>query len=166
MVQGISAQTNNSFGVVNRIGNTPDGRVVYQVIDAEGKEAGKLSLPAQECDVFEKSYKDIMEAAPKIQKFAQQHSSPEDVRKRRNISRTIICFGTAIGAAIPIYLTRNATTAKQIIATSIGILSGLAGGFGLSLATTTPPGTIKFSKATKNLSKLDIQPVVDNKVVV
>ena len=57
-----------------------NGRVVYQVIDGNGQEAGKMSIPQKDCDVFEKSYKDIIETAPKLQKFAEKHSS-EDSRK-------------------------------------------------------------------------------------
>ena len=161
MVQNINNQTGSQFGAINKIGNTQNGRTVYQVIDANGREAGKLSLPTTDCDMFEKSYKDILEAAPKIQKFAQEHSSPEDIKKRQKASRWIVGICAAIGAGVPIYLTRKASTVKQILTTALGIVGGLTAGFGVSLATTTPPGTMKFSKATKNISKLDIQPVVE-----
>ena len=37
----------------------------------------------------------------------------------------------------------------------------IAGGIGISTAVTSAPGTMKFAKAVKRLSKLDVQPIVD-----
>lgn len=158
MVQSVNNQSVNQFGTINRVGNTPDGRVVYSVTDGEGREAGKMSVAAKDCDVFEKSYHDVIESAPKIQKFVQTHSSPEDIKKRKNTSRWITGICAAIGAGVPIYLTRKASTVKQVLATVVGLVAGVTSGFGLSFAVTTPPGTMKFSKATRNMSKIDIQP--------
>lgn len=161
MVQSVNNSQVNAFGSINRIGSTSDGRVIYSVTDATGKEAGKMSVASKDCDVFEKSYKDIIDSAPKIQKYVQSHSSPEDVQKRKSLSHWIVGSCAIIGAGIPIYLTRKASTVKQVIATVVGLVAGLTGGFGLSFATTTPPGTMKFAKATKNISKIDIQPFVE-----
>lgn len=158
MVQNINGQSPNQFGTINRVGATSDGRLIYQVKDGDNQEVGKISIPGKDQDVFEKSYKDIMESAPKIQKYAQTHSSPEDIKKRKRASRWIVGICAAIGAGIPIYLTRKATTVKQVLATAVGIVGGLTGGFGLSILTTTPPGTLKFAKASKNLSKIDVRP--------
>lgn len=161
MVQNISAQGANPYGSIQKIGTTENGRVVYQVIDGNGKEAGKMSIAGKDCDVFEKSYRDIMESAPKIQKYAQTHSSPADIEKRKKISKWLVWTGAILGAGIPIYLTRKSTTGKQLFATAAGIIAGLTGGFALSIKATTPPGTMKFTKAAKNISKLDIQPIAE-----
>lgn len=158
MVQSVNNQSVNQFGAINRIGNAQDGRGVYSVLDGNGREAGKLSVAANDCDVFEKSYKDVMESAPKIQKYVQTHSSPEAIQKRKRTSRWITVACAAIGAGIPIHLTRNKSTWVQIPVTILGMLAGVMAGFGLSFAVTTPPGTMKFSKATKNISKIDVQP--------
>ena len=155
MVNGI----NNSYGNIQRVGMTQNGRAVYRVIDSNGDEAGKLSVPNANAGQFEKAYKDIMESAPKIQKFAAENSSEQDIKKRRTLSRIIVGTGGLIGAVIPVAITRKSSTLKQILATVAGIVAGLSAGFAASFAATTPPGKFKFIKATRTFSKLDIQPV-------
>ncbi len=152
-----------TFGNIQRAGIMPNGRVVYRVIDPNGQEAGKISVAQDNTDKFEKAYVDIMEAAPKIQKYASEHSSEKDIKKRRNLSRLIVGTCGVIGAGIPIYLTRKASTLKQILCTVVGIVAGLSAGFAASLAATTPPGLYKFAKASRTMSKLDIQPVQEAK---
>ena len=113
-------------------------------------------------DQFEAAYKDVMESAPKIQKFVRENSSEEDIKKRRNLSRLIVGTGGVIGAAIPIALSKKLSRVKTILATVAGIIVGVSAGFVASLAATTPPGTYKFAKATRTFSKLDIQPVIED----
>lgn len=159
MVQNITNQ-NASFGSISRVGTTPDGRIIYQVNDSSGQETGKMTVAAQDADLFEKSYNDIMEAAPKIQKYAVEHSSPEAAERRKKTSRIITLLTTLVGVGIPIYLTRkSSSTFKQVFAALGGAIAGLAAGMGLTFATLTPPGMMKFSKASKNLSKIEIQPL-------
>ena len=105
-----------------------------------------------------------MDAAPKIQKYVTENSSEADIKKRRNLSRAIVGVGGFLGAAIPIALTRKASTLKQIIATVTGVVAGLSAGFATSLSVTTPPGTYKFAKASRTFAKLDIQPISQEKV--
>lgn len=150
-----------SYGNIQRIGTTPNSRTVYRVIDSQGEEAGKLSVPLSQADKFETAYKDVMESAPKIQKFVRENSSEKDIKRRRNISRAIIATGGVIGAAVPIALTKKLSRVKTILATVAGIITGISVGFAASLAATTPPGTYKFAKATRTFSKLDIQPVIE-----
>ncbi len=151
----------NHYGNVRRIGATPNGRAVYQVIDSDGREAGKLSIPVADTDKFEKAYIDIMETAPQIQKYVLENSSEKDIKRRRNLSRAIVAGGGIIGAAVPMALTRKASTLKQILATVFGIVAGLSGGYLAAISATTPPGTFKFAKATRTFSKLDIQPLTE-----
>lgn len=101
---GSSGFKQNSYGNIQKIGMTPNGRTVYRVIDSNGEETGKLSVPQTESDKFESAYKDIMDTAPKIQKFVIENSSEEDIKKRRTLSRVIVGTGGIIGAAIPIAL--------------------------------------------------------------
>ena len=157
-----TSDSNNSFGNIQRAGIMPNGRALYRIIDSNGEEAGKISIPASNTDQFEKAYIDIRESAPKIQDYAAKHSSEADIKKRRNLSRLIVGIGGVIGAGIPIYLTRKASTLKQILSTVAGIVVGLSAGFAASLAATTPPGIYKFAKASRTLSKMDVQPVIDN----
>ena len=70
----------SSFGNVQKIGSTQNGRIVYRVIDSKGEEAGRLTVPQNEVDTFESAYRDIMDTAPKIQKFALENSSEEDIK--------------------------------------------------------------------------------------
>ena len=62
MVNGLSGNLRpNSYGNVMRAGNLPNGRIMYNVIDSEGNQAGKLSLPREQVDTFEASYKENVE---------------------------------------------------------------------------------------------------------
>lgn len=153
----------NSYGNIQRVGTTPNRRTVYRVIDSQGEEAGKLSVPLEQADKFESAYRDVMETAPQIQKFVRENSSEQDIKKRRNLSRAIVATGGVIGAAVPIALSKKLSRVKTILATVAGIIVGISAGFAASLAATTPPGTYKFAKATRTFSKLDIQPVIENK---
>lgn len=159
MVNGITGFKQNSYGNIQKIGATENGRAIYRVIDSEGKEAGRLSVAGADTDKFESAYRDIMDAAPKIQKYVTENSSEADIKKRRNTSRAIVGIGGLVGAAIPVVLTRKASTLKQILATVTGVVAGLTAGFATSLAVTTPPGTYKFAKASRTFAKLDIQPI-------
>lgn len=153
-----------AYGSVQRSGTLPNGRIVFSVTDSEGNDAGKFSLPEEQVDTFEASYKDIMETAPKIKKYVDENSSDEDLRKRRSLGRNIVATCGAIGAAVPVLLFWRANSmTKKILGTVAGVVTGLAAGFGISLSATTPPGSKKFAKATRVISDLDIKPVVDNK---
>ncbi len=152
--------SSNSYGNIQKIGQMQNGRTVYRIIDSQGVEAGKITLPSEDSDKFETAYKDIMETAPKIQEFSINNSSEKDIKRRRNISRAITTVGGIAGVALPLYLTRKSTsTIKKIISTVAGIITGLSAGFLTSLAVTTPPGTFKFIKATRTLSKLDVKAI-------
>ena len=154
----------NPYGSIERIGELPNERALYKLTDAEGNSAGKLTVPMNEVDTFESSYKDILETAPKIQAYVSTNSSEEAIKKRRNIARTIVGASGIIGAAVPLIVLRNsASVTKKILGAVAGIVTGLAAGFFASLGVTTPPGSLTFAKATRTLSKLDIQPVLDEK---
>ena len=163
MVQIFSGELNrNSYGNIQRSGSLPNGRTVYRVIDSNGKEAGKLSVPNEQKDVFEKAYADILDSAPKIQKYAREHSSEKERAKRLQKFRTIVTLGGVTGAVVPLVALRNSSSVtKQILATVGGILTGISAGFGASLAINSPPGTLKFAIASHELSKVDVQPVKD-----
>ena len=155
----------NSYGNVLRAGSLPNGRALYNVIDSEGNKAGKLSIPVDEVDTFEASYKEILDTAPKIQAYVNANSSEEAIKKRRNIARGIVGASGVIGAAIPMIILRKSTSmTKKILGAVAGIVVGLSAGFISSLSVTTPPGSLDFARATRTLSKLDIQPVLDEKV--
>jgi len=155
----------NSYGNIQRIGTTQDSRMIYRVIDSNGKESGKLSVPACDADKFESAYKDVMESAPKIQQFVIENSSEKDIKKRRTLSRVIVGAGGLIGAIIPVACIKKLSTTKRVLSTVAGIIAGISAGFAASLAVTTPPGTYKFAKATRTFSKLDIQPVDEKRNV-
>jgi hypothetical protein len=159
MIQNIENNNNSPYGRVYKIGYMKNGRVVYQVVDGNGKNAGKMSIPLKDCDVFEKSYQDILSTAPKLQEYSQK-MTPEKMKKQKRMSRLIIGACTVVGALIPMIKVKGKTW-KQIAWTTVGTLAGLGAGFGISLKTTTPSGALKFARATNKISKMDIQPVVE-----
>lgn len=161
-ISGRGTQNGSGFGNIQRVGAMPNGRTVYRVIDSNGEEAGKLSIPTRDTAQFEKSYVDLMDAAPKLQKYVAEHSSEKDIKNRKILSRVIVGACGIMGAAIPVYLTRKSSTLKQVLCTVTGIVAGLSAGFAASMYATTPPGAFKFAKATRNIGKMDIQPVVEN----
>lgn len=164
MVQGIFGSSNqNSYGDIRRSGYITGSRTVYTVIDSNGHDAGKLSVPQNQTDSFEKAYKDIIQTAPKIQKYAREHSSEQDRQNRLTNLRIILAAGGFIGAAIPLAILRNSTSViKQVLGSVAGIVVGISSAFGISMFANSPPGTIKFARATHELSKIDIQPYYEN----
>ena len=152
----------NPYGSIQRTGVLPNGRVLYNVIDSDGQKAGSLTVPKDEVDTFEASYKEILETAPKIQAYVSANSSEQSIKRRRNMARVIVGASGVLGAAIPLFILRKSTSVtKKILGAVAGIVVGLSAGFVSSLGVTTPPGSLDFARATRNLSKLDIQPVLD-----
>ena len=150
---------NGGFGSIGRVGVTENGRAIYQLTDAEGNVAGKLTLPPEQCDIFEKSYTDIMETAPKMQKFAQK-MTPERMEKRKKTANWVLGLSTLTGFLVPAIMVRSK---GQFWKTALGTIAGLTVGSVASFKLKTPPGAMKFSKATQNLAKLDAQPYQEMK---
>ena len=162
MVQNTLTQNIGQYGSVNKIGMTQDGRVIYQITGPDGYEAGKISIQKKDCDTFEKSYNDIMKAAPKLEKYAKENSSPEIVQHKQKVSRWIIGLSGLTGGIIPAATTGKMKKWHQWALTIGGTIAGLLIGLITSYAVNTPSGMRSFSKATENLSKIDIQPVQES----
>ena len=145
--------TKNAFGTINKIGKTENNRVIYQLSDNEGNVAGKLTIPETQTDVFEKSYQDIIDSAPKMQKYASK-MTPEKQKKRKKIANWTLGLSTLTGFLVPAICAKTWQKSK----TALGTVAGLAVGIIASMKLQTPPGAIKFTKATQNLSKIDVQP--------
>ncbi|MBR6126840.1 hypothetical protein IKQ21_04060 [bacterium] len=158
----VSAIGNNSYGNIQRIGVSSDNRVVYRVIDSEGKDAGKMSVAQEDVDKFEKSYIDIMSTAPKIKEYVAKNSSPEDLQRRRLMSGLCVGTGGLLGAVIPSFFTKGKGVTKKVVSSVAGLVIGLAAGFATSLSVSTPPGAFKFARAARNLSKVDLKPFSDD----
>ena len=156
-MSGISGIKQNSYGSIQHIGTAKNGRELYCVINSEGEESGQLTVPKAQKDTFEKAYNDILETAPKIQKYAKEHSSPTDIQKRKNYTRAVTVAGGVLGAAIPLFFARKASSVVQILSMVVGIFVGLGAGFVTGFVNSLPPGTLKFEKASIILSRLDIQ---------
>ena len=163
MIQNLSFQADNQgMGTLNRVGSTPSGRVIYRIVNQTGEDAGFMSVAEKDCDTFERSYNVIMENAPKVQQYAEAHSSPEEIESRRKKSRWLIGIPALVGGLIPAIAIKGGgwkKTLLQVGATLGGTIAGMIAGFGLVNLTQVPKEMREFSKATKNLSKLDIQPV-------
>ena len=163
MVQSVGnpAPITNKYGSVNRIGTTENGRVIYQVIDPSGKHAGNMSVAANHADVFEKSYNQLLENAPKLQKYAEA-TDPVKMEKIKNRGKWIRAIFTCVGGGIPLIKVKGdgpKGTWKQIGLTALGTLAGFIVGSFVAAKVTTPPGAKEFTQATQTISKLDIQPM-------
>ena len=162
MAQNISMQSNQGYGAIKRVGRTQDGRIVYQATEPNGKVAGHISIAQKDCDLFEKSYRDIMESAPKIQKYAQT-TSPDKMAKNQKKAKWIVGLSTAIGGGLPLFLIKGKPGfwhgLLQAAATLGGCIAGLGIGSVVAQRVALPPGASKFAQATKNLSKIDVRPV-------
>ena len=153
---------NSGYGVINKVGTTADGRVVYQVNDPTGKVAGRLSVPLKDCDTFEHSYKQVIDAAPKLQTYMNK-MTPEKMKKKQKTAKWTIGILGAIGAGVPAYLTRNLVgkgqVLKQVLASLGGAVVGLGSGIFVAKKMLTPPGAKEIAAAQKNLENIDIRPV-------
>ena len=161
MVQNLSTQPQNNFGTISRVGATNNGRIVYQVTDGAGKASVKMSVAQKDCDKFEKSYKDIMESAPKLQKYAQS-VPPEKMQKKQKIAKWIVGGCALLGGLWPALKVKGAGFPgfiKQAGLTLLGAGAGAVAGMFVASKMVTPPGAMQFAKASQTLSKLDIQPV-------
>lgn len=162
MAQSISNNVQSAGGSINRIGTTNNARVLYQIIDGNGGSA-KISVAQKDCDTFERSYKDIMEAAPKLEEYART-TSTEKMMKKQQMSKWIMAGGAVLGGIYPLLKAKGNGfwgVLKQIGLTLLGTGVGLGVGTYAAVKLTTPPGAVKLSKATQTLSKLDIEPVYE-----
>lgn len=160
MVNGVDVSV-GTYGVVQRVGKLNNGRVVYQILDSGGEPAGRVSLPQNQVDTFERTYNQIIESANEINTYVNTHSTAEDHKKRKRLSAISILGCGIAGGAIPIFWTKNSSALKQIFATAIGVLAGLITGLAIALEINTPKGSYKFSKAKHRLLDLDIRVVKD-----
>ena len=163
MVQSVSNQAQNRYGSINRIGSTDNGRVVYQIADNKGDSAVKVSVAQKDCDTFEKSYKNIIEAAPKLEEYTR-NTPPEKMIKKQQMSKWIIAGGAILGGIYPLLKIKGNgfwNVVKQVVLTLLGAGAGLVVGAYAAAKITTPPGAMQLSKATQALSKLDIEPVYE-----
>ena len=150
----------NQYGSINRVGMTQEGRAVYQITSADGYQAANVSIPAQDCDRFEKAYSDMMEAAPKLENYMATHSSPEDVKKMKRKSGFIIGGATGLGLLIPALATKKMSSKLWKWVLSIaGTITGFFAGSIIAAKASIPPGAKEFSDATKVISEIDVKPV-------
>lgn len=168
MVQNVSSPNQtNQFGTISKIGTTAEGRVIYQLNDAEGKPANKLSVAQAHSDTFEKSFNTILENAPKVQKF-QENLTPRQAEKLKTRSKRIKWGATLTGFLVPALFVRAKFAKKewlksliQATTTLAGIIAGFISGQLIAAKATTPPGSMEIAKATQTISKLDIRPFED-----
>lgn len=154
MVQNVSA---NGYGSINRVGVTDNGRVVYQLNDASGKTAGRISIPQQSCDVFEKSYNDMIRTAPKMQKITEEMQNPVKMEKNKKINKWSKLIGASVGLLVSAFLTRKMKFGWQALICIPSAVAGLLGGAIAGTKITTPKEAIEFTKAMQNISKIDVQ---------
>lgn len=166
MVQNVSAQSQtNQFGTITKLGTTQNGRIIYQITDAEGTVSNKLSVSQAHSDTFEKSYQSIIENASKMQQY-QENLTPREAEKIKHRSRNIKWSLPVIAFLVPAILVKPKSIKKEWVknliqssVTAISTIAGFVAGQVLGTKTSTPPGATELAKATQTLSKLDIQPV-------
>jgi len=159
MIQNASV---NNYGSINKIATTNNGRVVYEVKDSTGATAGRISVAQPQCDIFEHSYNDMMEAAPAMQNFAEKSVTPEWQEKSRKINKWSKLTGASLALIASALLTRSFGKYfwKAVVCLPC-TLAGYLGGAAAGIKLTTPKEAVKFSKAIQNISKLDVQPYND-----
>ena len=80
MVQNVG---NSGFGSITKVGQTPEGRCIYDVRNPKGEITTKLTIDHKDCDLFVKSYNDIMEVAPKLEAYAEKAVSPDFQKQKK-----------------------------------------------------------------------------------
>jgi outer membrane lipoprotein SlyB len=159
MVQNVNANNSSGYGKVTRAGETPDGRAAYTVTDPNGKVIGALSIAEKDCDSFERSYKDIMEAAPKLEQYMKTHTEA-DLKQAQKKGRWITAIGAFTGGIIPAVLVKKPEKGiVKFLATLAGTIVGLIAGAKVAKKVTVPPGAEQMARATENIQKLDIKPL-------
>ena len=161
MVQNLSNSTQNQYGTINKIGTTPEGRVVYQIDDPKKQQSLRMSVAAKDSDTFERSYKQIMESAPKMQAYTEK-TSPEKIEKNQKMAKWLVAGCGLVGGLIPMLKVKGdgfLGVLKQVGLTLLGTGAGLGVGLFGASKLVTPPGAKEFTQATQTLSKLDIKPV-------
>lgn len=162
MVQNLSSASSSLQGSINRVGTTDNGRVIYQVSDADGNYTGKLSVNQNQADVFEKTYHDLMESAPAMEKFAKEHQSEESLKKLNKKASTITLTSSIVGALLGVFTASKLkihNTWAQIGIALPTTIAGMFAGRKITEAVIVPSGVKKFKQATYNLSKIDVQPI-------
>ena len=159
MVQNLSGQTQSQFGTINRVGMTKEGRAVYQVTSADGHQAVNVSIPAQDCDRFEKAYNDMMTSAPKVEEYMRKYSNPEEVKKLRKKTAWTIAIPTLIGGLTPAIAIHKMKLGWKIAITALGTVAGFFAGTKIATKMNSPEGVKEFEAATQSLSTIDVQPL-------
>lgn len=154
MVQSVNS-SNNNYGSIKRTGSTPDGRIIFDLVDPNGETAGRLSVAQKDSDLFEKSFNVIQEKAPKLQKYMDK-KGPEGIEKDKQRTKWTIGISTFIGGIIPA-LKAKGEWYVQIPLTLLGTAAGFFAGNFIASQALVPPGTKEISQATQTISKLDIK---------
>ena len=159
MVQNISAQS--VVGEIKKVGNTPNGRVIYQISDASGQKSKKISVAQNDCDTFEKTFNTFIDSANKLQKYSQE-TTPAQMEKNKKKAKWIIVAGTILGGIGPLLKIKCNSVwniIKAALFTGLGAGVGLFAGSYVASKTLTPKGAKELAEATRTMSKLDVQPV-------
>ena len=164
MVRNLSSQNQaNSMGSFQKVGTLPNGRQVYQLLEPDGNVAGKITVAPQQADTFERSFKTVIDNAPKIQEY-QDKLTPRAIEKKKNTAKYIKWGATLTGFLVPALFVKPKCNKKwvatliQVLATFGGTIAGFIGGQLGATKVVMPPGGMEVAKATQTISKLDIQP--------
>lgn len=162
MVQNVTSKGLSNFGTIERIGQTDSGRGVYKVTSPDNNSVGKISVAASDIALFEKSYNDMLEAAPKMQEYIQ-NVTPEKMEKLQRRSK-LITWGTSLGLALPVCLLKTKgflKTTLHFLGIVVTAFMGAVLGSRIAQKTLSPPGAIELNKASQTMSQLDIQAYSD-----
>lgn len=138
----------NSF---KQIGLTRDDRALYNTVTPNGEVVASWSIPKDKVDVFEKSYKDIMEITPKINEYNEKYSTEEAKKRRKITSWGVFSAISIVGSCLTGYLAKNLSGAKKALAYTGGVAASIAAGTIFALKCFMPPCTIKTVRTMQNL---------------
>lgn len=159
MVQSL----NQKNTTLSRIGQSQDGRVIFQLSDKEGNPAAAISVAATQADIFEKSYSTIERTSPKMEEYMKKMSDPILSKSENKKTKMITLASALTGFLIPAIAIKKdfagkfSTLLKGLISTA-GLALGLFAG--IKINTSRIPKEVKeFTAATRAMSNLDVQPL-------
>ena len=143
---------NQKFSLdVKKIGMTPDNRHLYTMPDPNSNKTIKISISDKDKDTFEKAVSILNECG-------QNEFNPEVLKKQRLKISAITFITSAIGLAIPGYLTRNSKSlTKALSVVGGGVIGALAGAI-VDFKHIVAPNTFKNAqKVRETMKTLDIR---------
>jgi hypothetical protein len=147
----VSINTKNNNPNINyeKVGNTNDGRVIYETTNLKTNQKSKFTVPQQNVDKFDKVINEMA-------KFSlNKYDNPTKMVQKVYLGNV---FGAVAGAGLSAFLTKNSSTTKRVLGVIGGSIGGLVVGAMTSLFVILSDITSKVVKFGKFSKDLDVKP--------